>query len=247
MGISHSAHSDGTAATAAAAGAASPSEDWPWVWAIQDCEVLDWRPGLSPDEVVAQSSRQSPLPVEIVDCVLLGDKKCACQVARLQELGVTHVLCVAGPAGRGPVDEYAVASIAFKEIDAEDDEGYPMLPKHLSEARAFIDLARQAGGRCLVHCVAGINRSGVLVAAEMLLFTRRTVLEVVKHCRCQRGNAYLWNRTFQEQLVALARSEGLLGAKPGDEGSVVATCAPQPPSNDGRAVLRPIDALFRLT
>ena len=37
-----------------------------------------------------------------------------------------------------------------------------MLAKHFEAASAFIRAAAAAGGRCLVHCVAGINRSGLL-------------------------------------------------------------------------------------
>lgn len=59
-----------------------------------------------------------------------------------------------------------------------------------------------------MHCVAGINRSGVLVAAARMLDERTSVLATVKHCRAQRGSTFLWNESFQEQLVALARREG---------------------------------------
>ena len=47
----------------------------------------------------------------------------------------------------------------------------------------------------VVHCHAGINRSGVIAAALMMLRTNSSVLETVAHCRRQRGNAFLWNRT----------------------------------------------------
>ena len=100
------------------------------------------------------------------------------------------------------------AGIVTKEIAADDEEGFPILERHLPAVRAFVGSAREAGGACLVHCVAGINRSGVLVAATHLLEQRSAVLHAVAHCRRQRGSCFLWNESFQEQLVALARREG---------------------------------------
>ena len=37
------------------------------------------------------------------------------------------------------------------------------------------------------------------------------VLDVVKSIRLRRGNCFLWNKSFQEQLVAHARVLNLLG------------------------------------
>ena len=122
-----------------------------------------------------------------------------------------------------------------EDNDGEDEEKYPMLDRHLQAARAFIGPARRTG-RVLVHCAAGLNRSGVLVAAERMLSTRETVLETVAHCRRARGNMVLCNESFQEQLVALARAHGRLGP------------APTPPSPPGAVRAKPAarSALDRL-
>ena len=66
----------------------------------------------------------------------------------------------------------------------------------------------------MVHCQAGINRSGVIVAAIHMLEEQKNVLDVVRHIRRRRGNCFLWNESFQKQLVALAKRNNLLGAKP---------------------------------
>ena len=146
------------------------------------------------------------------------------------------------------------------QVDADDEEGYKMLGQHLEECRAFVAKARAIdGGKCAVHCHAGINRSGVMVAAIYMLDSGASVLDAVAHCRMQRGNAFLWNHTFQEELVALARESGLLGPKPGDEGCRVPNAAPAPPAplgppptfGAGKAVTRngaprPAAALDRL-
>ena len=48
------------------------------------------------------------------------------------------------------------------ERDAEDEEGYPMLHNHFEAFEAFVRDARETNehAKVLVHCVAGLNRSG---------------------------------------------------------------------------------------
>jgi len=221
-------------------------DDWPWIWAIRDPEVFDWRLSVPKDQQAEMSARHANLPVEIQSHLFLGDAKCAHNMERVRALGITHIINAAGRAARGVAEDYDSQGIERLEFDADDEDGYPMLERHLDAARTFIASAKKSGGKCLVHCVAGINRSGVLVAAEKMLSDRTTVLETVAHCRACRGNAYLWNHSFQEQLVSLARSEGLLGTKPGETGSVVVGVPPPHASLPSASKPSAKDALSRL-
>ena len=65
----------------------------------------------------------------------------------------------------------------------------------------------------MCHCSAGINRSGFVAVALLLLHERRGVLDAVRHVKLARGNCLL-NASFQVQLLELAREKGLLGARP---------------------------------
>lgn len=176
------------------------------------------------------------LPVEIAPGLLLGDFQCACDLGRLQQLGVTHVLNLAAGETRHQSVPYSQVGIELMAVAAEDEEGYPMLSQHLEESRRFMAQA----GTCLVHCVAGLNRSGLVVAAQLMLTQRLTVLEAVQHCRRQRGALMLCNRSFQKQLIEFAHSQGLLGPAPGSPGAVVSEeapeelAAPPPPPMGGR-------------
>ena len=96
-----------------------------------------------------------------------------------------------------------------------------MLENHLEECRAFIQQCRDAGGKCVVHCQAGANRSGVIVAAEIMLTEQKTVIETVCHCRKRRGDTLLCNESFVKDLVQLARKQNLLGPKPKLNGGLV--------------------------
>ena len=69
--------------------------------------------------------RPRDLPVDILPYLLLGDKRCAADVALLEAFGVTHVLNAAGRAGRQPVhvlEAYKAANIEVMQLDAEDEE-----------------------------------------------------------------------------------------------------------------------------
>jgi len=47
----------------------SHSNDWPWVWGIRDQKLLDWKLGLTDNEIQAQAKLQSDLPVPITENV----------------------------------------------------------------------------------------------------------------------------------------------------------------------------------
>merc|ERR1711907_41683 len=89
------------------------------------------------------------------------------------------------------------------------------ISRHLDCCRAFYTECKStASGKLVIHCQAGINRSGVIVAAIYMLEERKNVLDAVKHIRRCRGNCFLWNESFQKQLVVLTKKNNLLGPKP---------------------------------
>ena len=209
---------------------------WPHVWAIRQRRLLDWSAGLDEAAERAEVKRMARLPVDVRDDLFLGDAACARDIARLRGLGVTHVLNAAGAAAGAPPEAYAAAGIEALVLEARDDDRYPMLATHLAAARAFLAGGRSPGRRVLVHCVQGLNRSAVLVAAELMLTERLPLLDAVRHCRARRGNDCLSNRFFQEQLARLADAEGLLGPGPGAPGCRVAERAPDQPPPDYESV-----------
>ena len=153
------------------------------------------------------------LPCQILPHLLLGDLASAACLPALVRLGVTHVLNAAGDEARGAAtDAYARHGMRYLQLGAMDVVGYEM-GRHWTAAGPFIRAAREAGGRCLVHCAAGINRSGFVAATELLLHSRLAVLEAVTRLRAARG-VVLLNEGFQRQLIEIARDHNLLGATP---------------------------------
>lgn len=215
-----------------------------YLWALRR---LDWRNGLSDDEAKVVVKRQFDLPVEILPHLFLGDALCARDVAKLKNIGVTHVLNAAGKTSQGPLQLYAENGIAYESFGASDHSTYKMLPLHLDAARAFFAAANASGGKCLVHCAQGLNRSGVLSAAEYMLHNRTDVLSAVTHCRLMRGNQCVSNKGFQAQLIDLARRENLLGQKPGDPCSQATEHVPTPAQVKAWEAAQSIVAAYRCT
>ena len=191
--------------------------DWPFVWALWEASVLDWKKDVPADQRLAISQAQNDLPFEILPTLYLGNCRYIQDLNTLERLGIQRVLNMAGHmrAFPKPLDQaLRERDIAYKVINAEDEDDYPLLDKHWEEAHAFLSDAHAKGEKVLVHCIAGHNRSVLIVTAEYMLRTKTNVIETVRYIRKKRGNVALQNEGFQEQIVAFARHHDLLGEAP---------------------------------
>jgi len=108
----------------------------------------------------------------------------------------------------------ADTGIIHKRIPCDDVEGYDMLGEHWEECREFLQSVKNTpDGRVVVHCLAGVNRSGFVVCGAYMFFQRHNLIPAVRHCLVRRGRI-LWNQSFQDQLCLLAHRENLLGPRP---------------------------------
>ena len=206
-------------------------DDWPWVWAIWDPVCLDWQKGITSDEEMRYTAlSQSQLPVPITENLYLGNMLCINSIEKLKARGITAVLNMAGTEAffsKNRMQAFETNGIQYKKIDADDEYDYPLLRKHWQEAFDFIQSTTK-DGKCVVNCVAGVNRSGLIATAYFMMSTQTNVLESVKHVRRQRGNVAMSNHGFQAQLVAMARKHDLLGPQPGTGDSIVKQQVPSP-------------------
>ena len=163
-------------------------------------------------------------PVAMLDWLYLAPLHCVRNNAeRLRrEFGITHVLST----NRMPpqIMESLYWELRSNEIDhhyiaADDQLSYDMMA-HWDECKKFLQECRdyrveerchgnQQGGKALVHCAAGMNRSGTIVAAAMMHFGKMDILQVARDLKAKRGYA-LTNSSFVRQLVTFAANEGLL-------------------------------------
>lgn len=158
------------------------------------------------------------LPNEPDQClphVFLGSQLNAESLRLLRKYGITHVLNCAGYKGARPdphASPYQGLDIDYYEFQAEDDETYN-ITQHFMESFNYLDGVRRCGGRALVHCALGINRSAAIVAAYMMVTSYSTLLDVINTLKRKR-HLVLSNHGFQRQLVRFARTRGLLDELP---------------------------------
>merc|ERR1712166_55515 len=167
--------------------------------------------------VLERSSRMKPAaiasltkqPARLTEYLLLGSLKHAKDRPSLRSLGVTHVInCAPSTCRRHTGPNYYGDTVKYIEVDADDYTGYPLLEKHMDSVLAVIEEARAAGGRCFVHCFAGVNRSATLCVAHLVHTERWKLLSAVEHVHDLRP-IVLSNADFVMQLVQLADRQNL--------------------------------------
>lgn len=184
-------------------------------------ENLRWCTKLA--AIVEDGRPRQKLPCRILPHVYLGSKFEAMDPAVLRRHGITAVLNMAAGSLQSEYDPDALYAplktnagadgsppFMYCGIDAEDEPDYELLDAHFDQARKFIDEAGAAGGRVLVHCAAGINRSGAVVVAYTMAHRGMVLLDAVRHVHKRRG-PLCTNEGFQRQLVRWARENRKLG------------------------------------
>ena len=150
------------------------------------------------------------------DSIYVGSVRHATSVHMLRRFGITHVLnCAAGDCSV-PHEELAARGIAYCAIEGKDEEDYPLLRNHLNRCLHFLHpcLMAGAGGKALVHCVAGRNRSATLAIAAVM-YALRMPLQVCLRRLFRKRPFVLTNLSFRRQLKELAAAQGLLFAPQG--------------------------------
>ena len=94
--------------------------------------------------------------------LFVGGKASAQDKLHLQELGITHVINATANMANAFPDLCTYLRVAVPDTEATN------LARHFTKAVDFIDGARTAGGKVLVHCSAGMSRSVTLVLAYLL-------------------------------------------------------------------------------
>jgi len=152
-------------------------------------------------------------PSQLLDYLYIGNKQEAHKIPLLKALGITHVLNCCGRKDYSNADfdqnPYSKHSICYEEIEALDNDGYPILGLHFTKCRKFIDRAKKDGGRVFVHCEMGINRSGAICAAYMMLDQEMTLTQTLRLIKMERASL-ICNDGFQRQLIEFARDHDLL-------------------------------------
>jgi len=81
--------------------------------------------------------------------------------------------------------------------------------QHFNIVYDVIEEARKSGGRALIHCIMGVNRSGALAVAYTMVHQQWGPITSAVYVR-QKRRMLLSNEHFQELLIEFARQRNLL-------------------------------------
>ena len=96
----------------------------------------------------------------------------------------------------------------YMRFSSDDNDSYPIM-NHFDDVFNFIENARKVGGKCLIHCVVGVNRSGVLATAYVMVKYNLGPFAAVKMVQKKRG-VLLTNCSFVSKLLIYAKDHGYL-------------------------------------
>ncbi|KAL4640189.1 dual specificity protein phosphatase 5 [Arapaima gigas] len=133
-------------------------------------------------------------PVEILPFLYLGSAYHASRQDYLNDLHITALLNVSRRETEPPKGHFN-----YKWIPVEDSHTAD-IHSHFQEAIEFIDGVKQAGGKVLVHCEAGISRSPTICMAYIMK-TKRLQLEEAFDFIKQKRTLISPNFGFMGQLL----------------------------------------------
>ena len=157
-------------------------------------------------------------PSKILDHLYLGSQAEATNLQMLRELGITHIInCAEGYINTGP--SFYGDGFEYLGFDAEDDWDYDIM-QHFDPVYQFIEDARTSGGKVLIHCIMGVNRSGALTVSYLMVHKHMGPISATKLVKKARS-LILSNESFQRQVVAFARKHKLLALDQGELSSTL--------------------------
>lgn len=148
-------------------------------------------------------------PALIVPGLLyLGHAEMANDQKVLSALGITHIVAISDrvPPNVLPALNYLVVPIPEEDpADPNPVSGGTDLVASLPTLQAFVDEARQCGGRVLAHCDQGLTRGAALVMALLMVERRATLEDAFYYVRTARSAMHV-HPGLLKQLTRFERS-----------------------------------------
>jgi len=120
-------------------------------------------------------------PSEILPFLYVGSQQHAQSRPILEQLKISHILNITATCPNWYAD-----TIQYKNIQIKDTWNQN-ITSYFEDAFQFIDSARNAGGRVLVHCVAGISRSPTITIAYLMRTHNLSLQAALAHVKTQRN------------------------------------------------------------
>eukprot|EP00026_Physarum_polycephalum_P011667 Phypoly_transcript_11907.p1 GENE.Phypoly_transcript_11907~~Phypoly_transcript_11907.p1 ORF type:complete len:336 (+),score=49.86 Phypoly_transcript_11907:69-1010(+) len=132
----------------------------------------------------------------IDDFLYLGEEESALEKEVVKNLGITHILSVL------PMTENSAkfkSKVTYCQCALQDIPTVT-INKYFDVAIEFIESAKEAKGRILVHCLAGVSRSATLVIVYIMHSLKLTLRESYIYVKQRRG-VIQPNAGFLTQLI----------------------------------------------
>ena len=177
------ARTNGAADKAAAAAAPSP--------AAATAEPPPFYPVAPEDGELNQINK-------VADGLFLTNWRGADDAEQRKKLGITHIAAV----GTEFTEDDAEGIVFWKKDIGDDESAEGEMAESLRDGAKFINKALRGGGRCLVHCAAGISRSATVVLAYLVIHQKKSLREALGMVLAARRPVWP-NDGFMRSLIAL--------------------------------------------
>jgi dual specificity MAP kinase phosphatase/atypical dual specificity phosphatase len=119
------------------------------------------------------------------------------------------MVCILSPRLCSTGAEYYGDTIQrYYEFKSQDMPSYHIL-QHFESVYEVIEDARTTGGKAFIHCELGVNRSGALTVAYVMVHNRWDPITAAVYVK-QKRTLLLSNVSFQQQLIEYAVLKKLL-------------------------------------
>lgn len=145
------------------------------------------------------------------DCLYLGSIEDARNVDLLKSHNITYIINTVDDETSFSAEETKSLyddSFKYMSFSSEDAMDYPIMD-HFKETHAFIEKARENNAKCLIHCMRGVNRSGVLATAHIMVKNNLGPITAAQIVYKKRG-MLLTNPSFVSQLLFYAKENKYL-------------------------------------
>ena len=156
------------------------------------------------------------------DCLYLGSIEDAKNVDLLKQNNITYIINTVDDDAKSDTksddtshsedtkSENPMYDDSFKYMgfSSEDAMEYPIMD-HFEDTHAFIEKARENNAKCLIHCMRGVNRSGALATAHIMVKNKIGPITATQIVYKKRG-MLLTNPSFVSDLLRYARDNQYL-------------------------------------
>lgn len=148
----------------------------------------------------------SQLPSKITDHIYLGGFLCSEYEHNLKELGITHILVASST-----LEIHFPEKFEYLRLNLVDDDEENII-QYFEKVYEFLENCFAYGGKALIHCAAGVSRSGACTISYLIKKNKMTTEEALKFVKKGRkcvdpNKGFMIQLKKWEKLILEVKSE----------------------------------------